>query len=275
MSAAGALWANFLATNRWISRRIGTGLPQARDDIQLIYERAMSERLESLAGPAIVVDVGGGQRCHFARFRPADGGIRIIAVDVSAEEMATNDDVDEKRVADATKEMPFEPGSVDLVASRSVLEHLPDTEGFIAQCSQVVKPGGAFVSLFSSKFSPHAIANRALPERWSTALLHALIPGSEGSLGFPAHYDRTYASEIRRLLERHGFTVTDVKVSYYQSPYYEFFVPLFIVSALYELCVWAMRRQDLAAAVVIVAERRSSADEETAVNATQRESVSD
>lgn len=252
------LWGTFLATNRGISRRIATRLPQARDEsVDAIYERTTAERVKSLSGPAIVVDVGGGKRCLFAAHRPPDPDVRLVAVDWSHEEMVANEDVDEKVVADVTKEMPFEPASVDLVTSRYLLEHLEDTEGFIARTAHVVKPGGWFVSVFSSKLSPHAIVNRALPERWSVALLHALVPGSKGRLGFPAHYDRTSASEIRRLLEEHGFTVRQLDVSYYQSPYFDFFVPLFVVSALYELLIRALGRENLAADVVVIAERRA------------------
>jgi len=233
-------------------------LPQRREDAQLIYLQAIAERLASISAPALVVDVGGGRHCHFARYRTSRDAIKIVAVDVSADELAANTEVDETRVADVTREMPFEPSSVDVVASEAVLEHLTDTESFVANCARVVKPGGAFITLFSSKFSPHAIANRVLPESWSAALLRTLVPGSSGRLGFSAHYDRASLSEISRLLDRYGFSVSDVRVSYYQSPYYEFFVPLFLLSALYEFCLRTLRLRNLAAYVVVVAERRAT-----------------
>lgn len=257
MRRASSLSTAFLTVNRRMSRWLATRLPQKKDDAQLIYLDAIARRLNSISEPALVVDVGGGRECRFARFRPADTDIRIVAVDVSPEELAANDEVDEKRVADVTKELPFDPATVDLVVSEAVLEHLADTESFIAHCARVVRPGGQFISLFSSRFSPHAIANRVLPDAWSSVLLRTLVPGSSGRLGFPAHYDRTYASEISRLLERHGFAVAEVRVSYYQSPYLESLMPLFVLSALYELCVRALGLRDLAAYVVVVAERRS------------------
>jgi SAM-dependent methyltransferase len=245
-----------LSTNRQISGWIGARLPQKSLDAQRIYLTAIAERLNSLSGPSLVVDVGGGSRCHFAGYRPPHADITIVAVDVSSDELARNVDVDEKRAADVTKEMPFAAGTVDLVASEAVLEHLSDTERFISNCARVVKPGGTFISLFSSRFSPHALANRVLPDKWSGALLRALAHESEGRLGFAAHYDRTYASEMSRMLDRHGFSVLDLQVSYYQSPYFAFFVPFFLVSAVYELCVRALGLTNLAAYVVVVAERR-------------------
>lgn len=258
MRRATALWTAFLIVNRRMSHWLEARLPQKADDPQLIYLDAIARHLTSISGPAVVVDVGGGRECHFARFRPTEADIRIVAVDVSAEELAANEDVDDKHVADVTKELPFDPATVDLIVSEAVLEHLADTESFIFHCARVVRPGGAFISLFSSKFSPHAIANRVLPAGWSAVLLRTLVPGSTGRLGFPAHYDRTYASEITRLLERHGFSVADLRVSYYQSQYFESLAPLFVFSALYELCIRALGLRDLAAYVVVVAERRSN-----------------
>lgn len=256
MSVLHSVLRGFLAANRRISRIVGARVPQRREDAQLIYLEKISERLASLSAPALVVDVGGGRHCHFARVRPAEGAITIVAVDLSVEELAANTDVDETRVADVTKEMPFESSSVDVVASEAVLEHLTDTESFVANCARVLKPGGAFIALFSSKFSPHAIANRVLPESWSAALLRTLVHGSSGRLGFSAHYDRASVSEVCRVLERHGFSVSSVEVSYYQSPYYEFFLPLFLISALYELCLRTLGLKNLAAYVVVLADRR-------------------
>ena len=248
----------FVAVNRRISRRIGARLPQKKEDAQEIYLRAMAERLAALPPSATVVDIGGGRHCHFAAFRPPGSQIRIVAVDVSREELAANADVDETKIADVTRGLPFESGSVDVVASEAVLEHLTDIESFIVDSARVTKPGGLFISLFSSRFSPHAIANRMLPEAWSSRLLRTLVPGSGGRLGFEAYYDRTYPAEVRRLLEEHGFSVSCVRVSYYQSPYLEFFVPFFLLSAVYELCIRALGVENLAAYVVVAAERRQS-----------------
>jgi SAM-dependent methyltransferase len=257
MSVLRGMSSSFLALNRAVSRRIGMRLPQKKEDAQVMYLDAVACCLASLSGSALVVDVGGGRECRFARYRRAAAGIRIVAVDVSAEELAENRDVDETRVADVTKDFPFERASVDLVASEAALEHLRDTESFVAHCERAVKPGGMFIGLFSSKHSPHAIANRILPERWSAPLLRALVPGSTGRLGFRAYYDHASAPEMQQLLERHGFSVSEIRVSYYQSPYLEFFVPFFVVSALYELCIRALGLKNLAAYVVVVAERRS------------------
>jgi SAM-dependent methyltransferase len=256
MRSATPLLSRFLAFNRRLSRSLGAVLPQRREDARVIYLEAISRRFARISTPALIVDVGGGRECRFAHLRPPGADMRIVAVDVSPEELAANTDVDDTRVADATLELPFDTASVDLVTSEAVLEHLVDTERFVSHCARVIRPGGAFISLFSSRFSPHAVANRVLPDKWSSVLLCALVPGSTGRLGFPAYYDRTYPTAMTRVLERHGFRVTSLRVSYYQSLYFESLLPLFVLSALYELCVRALGLRDLAAYVVVVAERR-------------------
>lgn len=54
-----------------------------------------------------------------------------------------------------------------------------------------------------------------------------------------------------------GACLPQRKGDYFQSPYYAFFFPLFALSALYELVVRALGLRNLAAYVVVVAERRS------------------
>ena len=58
------------------------------------------------------------------------------------------------------------------------------------------------------------------------------------------------------MLETQGFEVEDSTVSYYQSRYYDFFFPAYLVSAAYELIARASGRKDLAAYLLVVARKR-------------------
>src|SRR5918995_287962 len=176
----------FILTNKRASRRIHRHLPHAQSNLHAEYVGTVAEHVERLPPGAIVVDVGGGRKCEFARFRKAGSGVLIVAVDVSNEELAHNTDVDEKLVADITKRLPFDDAEVDMIVSRSVIEHLRDSEAFAREAARVLKPGGHFISVLPSRFAPFSIANQLLPRRLSRYLLRMLIPGSEGRLGFPA-----------------------------------------------------------------------------------------
>jgi hypothetical protein len=87
-------------------------------------------------------------------------------------------------------------------------------------------------------------------------LLHELIPGSEGVLGFPAFYDRTYASAARSMFERQGFEIAELRLGYCQAGYFNFFAPLYLLNALYEMPLYIFRIENLAANVLLVARKR-------------------
>jgi SAM-dependent methyltransferase len=203
----------------------------------------------------LVVDVGGGKSCPFAKYRRPGFGTRIVAVDVSADEIEENRDVDETRTADIMQELPFEAGEVDMIVSRSVLEHLVDLEAFVANSARVLKPGGYFIHLFPGRFAPFAIINRMFPQRLSRRILFFLHPQTVGICGFPAFYDRCSYSALARLVESRGFEIEEQRMSYYQSRYFDFFFPLYLLSVGYELLARASGLSDLSAYVLIVARK--------------------
>lgn len=223
-------------------------------EIFALYESVVARLMNSKHG-RVVADVGGGKSCPFVHYREPDSDAKIIAVDISDEEMRHNRDVDEMRTANIMKELPFEDCEVDMVVSRSVLEHLEDLESFVANSGRVLKSGGHFVHLFPCRFAPFALINRALPQKVSQKVLYFFMPESKGICGFPAFYDRCYPSRLERMLRRNGFEVIETRVSYYQSSYFSFFVPLYFVSAAYEFLVRGIGVRDLCAYVLIVARK--------------------
>jgi SAM-dependent methyltransferase len=247
------VFTTLMLKNKALCAAIEQYLPQA-SDYKKEYADTIACYMNALQPPAIVVDAGGGQKCDFARYREIGSGVRIIAVDVSEDELENNYDVDERCVADVTEDLPFKTGEVDMVVSYSLFEHLRNSEAFVINSSRVLKPGGYFIHLFASKFAPFAIANQLLPAELSKSLLKILKPESS-DIGFDAYYDRTYASAIKQLLIRHGFEVISLRTHYYQSRYWDFFTPLFVLSVLYELVVYRIDAENLAAHVLVVARK--------------------
>ncbi len=247
-----------IKANRNLCKKVESCLPQAKASIWSLYEvevaRYMNSRPEQ-----VIVDVGGGKSCLFAKYRDPAMKAEIVAVDISEDELRENRDVDEVRVADIMQGLPFNAEEADLIVSRSVLEHLNGLEGFISNTQQTLRAGGYSIHVFPSKFAPFALINRALPKRLSKRLLDLLLPESKETCGFPAFYDNCYYSAIKALLEKHGFDVVRTYLSYYQSPYFSFFFPLYIVSASYELLIYAFGAKNLCAYVLVVAKKRDPA----------------
>lgn len=245
----------FFAVNKRVCERIEQHLPQAHPDIDLLYEQVVARHMNS-GLDRLVVDVGGGKDCPLSQYRRPELRTRIVAVDVSEDELRSNRDVDEKRVANVVEQLPFEENEVDLIVSRSVLEHLESVERFIEQSAHVLKRDGYFIHVFASKFAPATLVNQLLPQPVSKRIVDFFRPESAGYLGFPAYYDNCYYTGMTKLLEEHGFDLVGVHTNYYQSPYFAFLVPLFLVSAAYELVVRSLGVVDLAARLLMVARKR-------------------
>jgi ubiquinone/menaquinone biosynthesis C-methylase UbiE len=245
----------FIRFNKNLCSSIEPLLPHTRTYLPDVYAKLVGDEMNSRVRPT-VLDVGGGKACRFVQYRSEASDAKIIAVDISAEELSHNTDVDEKIVADVVRGLPFEDESLDMVVSRSVLEHLTDTETFIAEAARVLKPAGSFIHLFPSKRAPYAVINRLLPNRATRSLLAVFMPGSEGRLGFPAFYDNCLASEIKPILAKNRLQIVSVRTSYYAADYFDFFAPLYVLVAAYELVAYAMHAEDLAASILIVATKR-------------------
>jgi ubiquinone/menaquinone biosynthesis C-methylase UbiE len=199
----------------------------------------------------VIVDVGGGKQCQFAAL---SHGSRIIAVDVSEKELSHNHDVWERRVCDATVDLPFADNSVDVVASCAVVEHMDGVAKYVGHAHRVLAPKGVFVTAFPNKYALSSVLNRLVPRsavRW--ALRH-LFRDVKERCGFPAYYQHCTPRAFKKLLQSQGFEIVEARVSYFQSDYYGFFLPIFVVSLAWD---WFASKigEPLCAACLIVARK--------------------
>lgn len=243
----------FAARNRAICERLAGILPHTRVNIFNAYNDLVVGLLQD---PQIhlVADMGAGNYTPWAHRRPQDRHLQLIGVDVSEEAMERNVVVDKKVVANITGKLPFEGGEVDLITSRSVLEHLEDVEAFVAEANRVIRDGGHTIHLFTGKFAWFALVNRLLNNRVAKRVLYLLHPDSRDKGGFPTHYDHCYHSAIRSVFQRNGFEIIDIRLAY-GTNYAYFFVPLFLLVSLYEMALQASRLKNLAATLVVVARK--------------------
>jgi ubiquinone/menaquinone biosynthesis C-methylase UbiE len=161
--------------------------------------------------------------------------------------------VDERIVADITKTIPLDDSSIDIVTWASVLEHLRDLEAAIKEVGRVLKEGGCFISVLPSKFALFAIINQCLPHSISKRILYKLHPQAKGIGGFKAYYNRCYFGALSKLLERNGFKDIEFSFSYNQSSYFSFFVPFFLVSIVWDYCMYLLGVRNLCAYVCFTA----------------------
>lgn len=201
------------------------------------------------------MDVGSGKCCPYAKANRCSAA-KCIGIDVARDELVANTDVDMKVVTDVALSIPLKDGCVGLVSSRSVLEHLRDTDVFFAESKRVLTKGGLMVHVMPSKYAPFALMNRILPDRLGRSLLTLLKPEQKGICGFPAVYDQCSYSQILKLINKHDLALVGFKTSFYQSRYYDFFLPVFLLSAAYDFLLFSLGIKRLSAYLLLVARKK-------------------
>lgn len=223
------------------------------------YSHYREQVRNNLADRISVLDIGGGKRCSFAEECRKFTGIKITALDVSAEELAFNHDADDKIVFDLASgnRVPLEDASVDMVTSSSVLEHLKDIEAAVKEVSRILKPGGKFISVLPSKFALFAIINQMLPNWLARKILFAIHPAAKGFCGFIAYYNKCWYPAMKNLLAKHGFGNIDFMFDYNQSGYFSFFVPFGLISLIWDCLMYILHIKPLCAYICFTAEKVS------------------
>lgn len=219
------------------------------------FEHEADTLLRALPDGAVVLDLGGGRRCVYAGSVQPAGRIKLIAVDVSAEELALNKDVTETRVADVAEGLPLPTASVDLVLSRALLEHVENVPAAIGHMARVLKPGGVALHLVPCRYSLFGMIARLLPFEPLLRLLHVVMPWTRGHVEFSVHYDHCYPQALEKEFRAAGFSKVETTITWAQPGYFEPVYPVFLLHAVYEWTVRHLRLRKLAAYTVVRATR--------------------
>jgi SAM-dependent methyltransferase len=219
------------------------------------FEGAVADALQEVPDEGVFVDLGGGRFCAYDAAIPRDRGVELVAVDISAEELAHNATADRTVVADVAAGLPFADGEVDLLVSRVVLEHVDGVPAAVRNMHRVLKPGGRTIHFVPGRYALFALAARLLPFRSMLRLLHFAIPHSVGVVEFDVHYDRTDPVALERVFREAGFREVEVTWTAAQAGYFRPFLPAYVLVALYQALVTRLGARRLAAYVTVDARR--------------------
>jgi len=122
--------------------------------------------------------------------------------------------------------LPFADDSIDLVVSNQVIEHLADTDSFVAEIRRVLRPGGMAVVSTENMASWHkSPRSSSLPTVLIIELLHRRYPlgnplglhaGENATVVDGMLHRRIFTTRaLRELFAAHGFSVIDVRGSGY------------------------------------------------------------
>jgi SAM-dependent methyltransferase len=219
------------------------------------FEREADALIRGLPDKSVVLDLGGGRRCVYAGAVDPPGRVKLIAIDVSPEELELNADVSETHVADVATGLPLPDGSVDLVLSRALLEHVDGVTAAIRHMARVLRPGGVALHFVPCRYSLFGTAARLLPFRQLLWLTHRVMPDTRGAVGFQVHYDHCYPQALAREFRAAGFSTVEFETTWACPGYFEAVYPLFLIHGLYEQALRRLRLQRLAAYTMVRAVR--------------------
>lgn len=226
-------------------------LPHTKPDITEYYSETVVNLANNFTNP-VIVDVGGGRLTPFAKKLKKNH--KLIVLDADKNELKLNKDADKKNIVQDNL-IPLKENSADLVVSRYTLEHLNNPEIFIKNSFKILKRGGCSIHLFSCKYAPFSIINQLLPNKLSQLLLNKFVPNSKHIRGYKTYYKYCYYSKIIDVFKKNGFEITNIYLSYYQSRYFSFFPPLYLLSIFYEFIIYSLKLKNLSAYVLITVKK--------------------
>ncbi len=152
-----------------------------------------------------VIDLGCGDESYLAFMGERAG--EIIGVD----DRPLQGSYQRYVVADLNRDIPLDPGSVDLAACKFLVEHLENPASFLRQVNASLRSGGRLVvmtpNIIYYPYFVNYLLSRLLDQSRRMRLVE-MFSGRPVHDIFPVHYRCNTPRKMRVELERAGFAVT-------------------------------------------------------------------
>ena len=177
-----------------------------------------------------VLDVGCGIDSWIIRtIRETCPSPRVIGVDVDPD-CVKNPDVDVAHLASA-EDMPLESGSVDLVLSAWVAEHLENPVAAIREMNRVLKPGGAIIFWTPNLYNPAMLVSKCTP-RWFHTWSRRLSHGADHAENAPTYYRMNTIRGIKELALGSGLVCEYIRAFSSGYQYFGMSKPTYVAACL-------------------------------------------
>ncbi|WP_447754592.1 class I SAM-dependent methyltransferase [Sphingopyxis fribergensis] len=251
--------STFAKANIRVSQAIESLLPESlrRDGGRTYREIYAPQALEQ--GP-LIYDVGGGSQ-PFASLEDKERfDLRVVGLDISAEELALAPAGVYDRAIAADLCTYVGDGDADVVICQATLEHVPDGPGAMRAIATILKPGGRAFLFAPSRNALFARLNLLLPEGVKKKILFALFPAKAlGHDGFPAFYNGCTPNEIERSAHLNGLVI-EKRALFWVSSYFMAFVPAYLAWRLFQGASFLARGQNAAETFIYILRKPISGD---------------
>jgi SAM-dependent methyltransferase len=191
--------------------------------------RRLERRLIEIARPGLtILDAGCGHTApNLQRLR--DSGATLIGVDLVRLEPQPGMELIEGDLA----HVPLPDASVDLIYSRSVMEHVVDPDAVYAESARLLRSGGRWIFLTANRWDYVSLVARMTPNRFHAAIVRR-FEGREEMDVFPTAYRTNDRGQIAHYAAAHGFDIAGFeRHGQYPAMFYRF-GPLFLLATFYE-----------------------------------------
>jgi len=166
--------------------------------------RTFEQRIDELVGKGtgVLLDAGCGRtmpvlKKYVGRAKRLIGIELVDFTDVPVGIEAFNTDL---------AHLPLSTASVDLIMSRSVLEHLTDPVAVYREFARVLRPGGAVVFLTANMWDYGTLVARMVPNRFHARIVKH-VEGRQEEDTFPTQYRTNTRRDVARLAADAGLNV--------------------------------------------------------------------
>jgi SAM-dependent methyltransferase len=129
--------------------------------------------------------------------------------------------------------LPFAPDSMDVIAMRSVVEHLADPPAALSGMARVLKPGGCVVALAPSRWYYASIVGRLMPPRLARSTLE-FIYGPTAYDNYPTWYRANTPRAMERAAREAGLSLVMTRVCAHPPDYLKFSPALFLLGVAFD-----------------------------------------
>jgi SAM-dependent methyltransferase len=201
--------------------------------------RRLYRRLVEIAAPGLtILDAGCGHRApNLQELR--DSGATLIGVDLVRLEPQPGLQLIEADLG----AVPLPDAAIDLIYSRSVMEHVVDPDAVYGEAARLLKTGGRWIFLTANRWDYVSLVSRLTPNRFHAGIVRR-FEGREEHDVFPTAYRTNDLSQIARHAAGHGFRIDRFeRHGQYPAMFYRL-GGLFLIATLYEKVI--MRFEALA-----------------------------
>lgn len=150
-------------------------------------------------------------------------------------------------------ELPFADAQFDVIAVRSVLEHVAEPRVTFRELSRVLKPGGRIYLNLPNKWDYVSVAAR-ISGPIKSRLLRGLLDTTWDD--FPVHYRCNTKRALRRAITDTGLELQFFSPLPSEPTYLRFFVPLYLAGAVYQFAIGLLGLDFLQPAFLVILRKK-------------------